>query len=123
MQEINREWDMAQTVVASDDAPVRLAGYPIMLDEGEGLSSTIILVPYQGNGILRPRPPANQMVLVVLKKGLPRNMADQPIWITGRMYPVATPTQHGKVGYLMPEGKWGKYPIEKYPLPPYVPLR
>ena len=121
--QIRAEWDSAPAVTFTDDAPVRLTGFPVMLDPGEGLSKTILLVPYYGACVHRPAPPANQMVLVVLKSGLPRNMASQPIWITGRIYPLRVPTVHGKVAYSMPEATWTKYPQEKYPMPQYVPLR
>jgi hypothetical protein len=122
MAQIRREWDAAPTVPATDDAPIRLAGSPVLLEPGDGLSKTVLLVPYHGDGMEKPPPPANQMILAVFKRGLPRNMESVPIWITGRIYPVRTPTPYGKAAYLMPEGKWQKYPYPAYPMPPYQPL-
>lgn len=122
-EQIRLEWDNAPAVSFTDDAPVRLTGFPILLDPGEGLSKAILLVPYYGACIHKPTPPANQMVLVVLKMGLPENMASLPIWITGRIYAARTDTQYGKVAYTITQGSWAKYPYEKYPMPQYVPLR
>ena len=122
-EQIRLEWDNAPSVSFTDDAPVRLTGFPILLDPGEGLSKAILLVPYYGACIHKPAPPANQMVLVVLKNGLPRNLASLPIWVTGRIYATRTDTQHGKVAYTITEGSWAKYPYEKYPMPQYIPLR
>lgn len=122
MQRIRQEWDAAPAVSFADDAPVRMTGFPIMLEPGDGLSKTILLVPYRGACIHRPSPPANQMVLVTLRNGLPRNLDGYPIWITGRIYAARNATQHGKVAYTMTNATWSKYPYEKYPIPQYVPL-
>ena len=121
--EIQREWDQAPTVPLTQDTPVRMTGYPILLSDGDGLVRTILLVPYRGACIHRPSPPANQMVMVTFKSGIPRNMDTTAIWVTGKIYPLAAPTQYGRVAYTMLEAQWQKYPIEKYPLPQYIPLR
>ena len=123
LERIQREWDEAPSVVFDNDRPVRLTGFPIMLDRGEGLSRAILLVPYYGACIHRPSPPANQMVLVVLKNPMPRNMDHLPVWVLGRIYAARTATQFGKAAYTVTEGTWIKYPYEKYPMPQYVPLR
>ena len=123
MEKIRREWDEAPAVTFTNDHPVRLTGFPILLDRGQGLSRTILLVPYYGACIHRPSPPANQMVLVVLKNPMPRNMDHLPVWILGRIYAARTATQFGKAAYTVTEGTWIKYPYEKYPMPQYVPLR
>lgn len=121
--EIRREWDNAPTAVPPDEAPIRLTGYPVFLAGGDTLARTILLVPYHGACIHRPAPPANQMVLVSFKQGLPRNMDNAPIWITGKVHALSTQTLHGRVAYTMLDAKWQKYPVEKYPLPQYIPLR
>ena len=121
--EIQREWDKAPTVALTDDKPVRMTGYPVLLDDGDGLARTILLVPYRGACIHRPSPPANQMVKVSFKKGIPRNMDTTSIWVTGKIVALASPTPYGRVAYTMPEAQWQKYPIEKHPLPLYIPLR
>jgi hypothetical protein len=123
LERIQREWDEAPSVVFDNDRPVRLTGFPILLDRGQGLSRAILLVPYYGACIHRPSPPANQMVLVVLKNPMPRNMDHLPVWVLGRIYAARTATQFGKVAYTVTEGTWIKYPHEKYPMPQYVPLR
>ena len=123
LEKIRRVWDAAPAVRFADDHPVRLTGYPILLEPGQGLSRAILLVPYYGACIHRPAPPANQMVMVVLKNPMPRNMDHLPVWIMGRIYPASTSTQHGRVAYTITEGTWVKYPHEKYPMPQYVPLR
>jgi len=123
MKEVRREWDAAPAVTFTDDKPVRLTGFPILLDPGQGLSRAILLVPYYGACIHRPSPPANQMVMVVLKQGLPRNLDGLPIWVLGRIYAARTSTQYGKVAYTVMDGSWIKYPYDKYPMPQYIALR
>ena len=123
MEKVRREWDNAPAVSFSDDHPVRLTGFPILLEPGDGLSRSILLVPYYGACIHKPSPPANQMVMVVLKNAMPRNMDHLPVWILGRIYAARTATQYGKAAYTVTEGTWLKYPYEKYPVPQYVPLR
>ncbi len=121
--EIQRAWDAAPTVTAPDDAPIRLTGFAIMLSPGQGLAKSVLLVPYYGVGINHEPPPANQMVIVTFKLGLPRNLEQEPIWVTGRLYPLATPTVYGRVAYTMPDAHWQKFPVGRYPLPRYRPLR
>lgn len=121
--EIRSEWDRAPTVPQPDDSPVRLTGYPVMLTEDSAAARTIILAPYYGACIRSPSPPANQMVLVSLKRPLPKNMEQRPIWIVGKMVTLATSTPYGKVAYLMLDAQWEAYPIQKYPMPQYQPLR
>lgn len=120
--EILREWDRAPTVAIADTNPIRLTGYSIILGEGQGLVKTIILVPYHGHGIHRPPAPANQRVMVSLKHGLPRNMGETPIWVTGQIHPLGAPTLAGWVGYTMTDATWQKFPVSQYPLPRYNPL-
>lgn len=122
-KKIQAAWDAAPAVTFTDDQPVRLTGFPILLEPGQGLSRAVLLVPYYGACIHRPAPPANQMVMVVLKNPMPRNMDHLPVWILGRIYAARTSTQHGKVAYTMPEGTWIPYPHDKFPMPQYVPLR
>ena len=114
---MQQAFDTAPTVPLRDDAPIRLTGFAVMLQPGQSLAKNILLVPYRGVGMDRRAPPANQMVVVVLKKGLPRNLEQVPIWITGRIYPLATQTMHGRVAYMIPDGRWQKFPAEQYPLP------
>ncbi len=75
----------------------------------------VLLVPYYGVGIDRPSPPANQMVLVVFKNPLPRNLEQQPLWITGRLYPLASQTVHGRAAYIIPEGTLDQVPPRTIP--------
>lgn len=120
--QVQRAWDNAPTVPAPDDAPIRLTGYAVMLDAGDGLAKTILLAPYHGVGMDRHAPLANQMVIVTFKQGLPRNLAQTPVWIAGRMYALVTPTVHGRVACTMPDAVWQKFPHDRYPLPCYRPL-
>ena len=63
------------------------------------------------------------MVIVTFEQGLPRNLEQEPIWVTGRLYPLATPTVYGRVAYTMLDARWQKFPVGSYPLPRYRPLR
>lgn len=118
-----RLWDQAPAVKFDNDNPVRLTGYPVMLDAGDALSKTILLVPYDRAGKDRPAPPANQMVMVVLTGGMPRNLRDKPVWITGRLVAARMSTPYGVAAYTMPQGSWAKYPIEHHPMPKYAPKK
>lgn len=121
--EIQRAWDEAPTVPATHDAPIRLTGYAVMLQPGQGLARSVLLVPYNGVGQDRRAPPANQMVLVTFKSGLPRNLEQRPIWVTGHLYRLATQTDYGRVAYVMPQARWQKFPVEQFPMPKYRPVR
>ena len=121
--EIQREWDQAPPVPVDGMVTVRMTGYPIMLTPGDGLVRTILLVPYMGACIHKPSPPANQMVMVSFKPGLPRNLDTSALWITGKLHNLPSSTPYGRVAYTMTDASWQRYPVERYPLPQYIPLR
>lgn len=123
MTQIRREWDHAPPVSLPEGTPVRLTGFPVLLDEMAGSARTIILAPYYGACVHRPSPPANQMVVVALKNAFPVNMQPYPVWIVGKIVPQLTPTRYGQAAYLMVDAKWEPYPYQKYPMPQYQPLR
>lgn len=116
-------FDEAPSVTVPDDMPIRLTGFAVLIDPGDGLAGKVLFVPYHGVGMDRLAPAANQMVLAVFKKGLPRNLEQQPLWITGRLYPLASQTVHGRAAYIMPDAHWQKFPATQYPMPRYRPPR
>ena len=124
MGEIRREWDNAPTVdLPPDGAPVRLTGFPLTVDSMAGLARTILVAPYYGACIHKPAPPANQMVVVSVTNAFPADFQQRPVWITGRLVKQTTPTPFGQAAYLMVDAKWEPYPLQKYPMPQYLPLR
>lgn len=116
-------FDNAPAVTLAHDMPIRLTGFAVLLEPGEQLARKVLFVPYHGVGMDRLAPAANQMVLAVFKKGLPRNLEQQPLWITGRLYPLASQTLHGRAAYIMPDARWQKFPATQYPMPRYRPPR
>lgn len=121
--EIQSEWDKAPSVPVDNAQRVRLTGFPIMLTPGEGLVTTVLLVPYFGACIHKPSPPANQMVMVSFRPGIPRNLDTTALWVTGRLHNLPSPTPYGRVAYTMTDASWLRYPVERHPLPQYIPLR
>src|SRR5512139_3523363 len=63
MRELRESWDNAPTRSELNGAKIRLPGYVVPLEMGEGgRLSQFLLVPYFGACIHTPPPPANQIV-------------------------------------------------------------
>ncbi|MDJ0975949.1 MAG: DUF3299 domain-containing protein [Planctomycetota bacterium] len=66
---------------------VRIPGYVLPLAREKKLVTEFLLVPYVGACIHVPPPPANQIVLVTSKEGIPDRGQFAAIWVTGELVP------------------------------------
>ena len=101
---------------------VRLPGFVVPLDLGGQVldensrqanssdGNEFLLVPTYGACIHTPPPPANQMVLVQMGKGVPvPKRADGPVWVEGILNTFDTKTAWGTVGFEIKPGKTEPY--------------
>ena len=63
--------------------PVRIPGYIVPLEGGDGKITEFLLVPTFGACIHVPPPPPNQIVYVRMIQGFPGDIAYDPVWVTG----------------------------------------
>jgi hypothetical protein len=87
---------------ALDGQQVRLPGYvvPLELDE-EGRVTEFFLVPYFGACIHVPPPPPNQMVYVVMDRGIDLGSMYSAYWISGTMATRRRDTSMGAAAYTL----------------------
>ncbi|MCC7200018.1 MAG: DUF3299 domain-containing protein [Gammaproteobacteria bacterium] len=87
---------------ALEGVEVKIPGFivPLELDE-KGLVTEFFLVPYFGACIHVPPPPANQMVFVVMNKGLSLDSMYAAYWITGKMGTKSKSTRLGAAAYTL----------------------
>ena len=64
---------------------VKIAGYLLPLEFSEKAEKDFLLVPYVGACVHVPPPPANQLVLIRLAKGMQVKDLYTPVWISGQM--------------------------------------
>jgi hypothetical protein len=64
---------------------IKIAGYLLPLEFSEKAEKDFLLVPYVGACVHVPPPPANQLVLVRLAKGMQVKDLYTPVWISGQM--------------------------------------
>lgn len=85
-----------------DGQQVRIPGFivPLELDDG-GLVTEFFLVPYFGACIHVPPPPPNQMVYVVMDKGISLDSMYAAYWISGRMATRSRTTSLGAAAYTL----------------------
>lgn len=92
-------------VTELDDTDVSIEGFLVPLDFDAEEASEFVLVPYFGACIHVPPPPANQIVYVKFREGLP--MAEfeakmyAPFTVKGRIKASPTKTQLADVGYQL----------------------
>ena len=100
MRELRQVWDAAPTRSELNGARLRLPGFVVPLDPGEGKVKEFLLVPYFGACIHSPPPPANQIVHVQLAAARPlRTM--EPVWISGVLRTQRQNSPWGFSGYAM----------------------
>ena len=87
---------------ALDGQQVRLPGFvvPLELDE-EGRVTEFFLVPYFGACIHVPPPPPNQMVYVVMDRGIDLGSMYSAYWISGTMATRRRDTSMGAAAYTL----------------------
>jgi hypothetical protein len=97
MQVMN--WEVNESL---DGQPVRLPGFivPLELDD-EGRVTEFFLVPYFGACIHVPPPPPNQMVYVVMDRGISLDSMYSAYWISGTMATQKRDTSLGAAAYTL----------------------
>jgi len=87
---------------ALDGEEVRIPGFivPLELDE-DGRVTEFFLVPYFGACIHVPPPPANQMVYVVMDRGIDLGSMYSSYWISGTMATRRRDTSMGAAAYTL----------------------
>lgn len=87
---------------ALDGQQVRLPGFvvPLELDE-EGRVTEFFLVPYFGACIHVPPPPPNQMVYVIMDRGIDLGSMYSAYWISGTMATRRRDTSMGAAAYTL----------------------
>lgn len=97
MQVMN--WEVNE---ALDGQAVRLPGFivPLEMDQ-EGRVTEFFLVPYFGACIHVPPPPPNQMVYVIMDRGISLDSMYSAYWITGTMATKQRDTSLGAAAYTL----------------------
>lgn len=72
-----------KTLEDLDGAAVRIPGYIVPLEGGDGKITEFFLVPYFGACIHVPPPPPNQIVHVIMNEGFAGELSFGPVWTTG----------------------------------------
>ena len=92
------------------DQEVRIPGFivPLELDD-EGRVTEFFLVPYFGACIHVPPPPPNQMVYVVMDRGISLDSMYAAYWITGKMATKSRTTALGAAAYVLAGTKAEEY--------------
>ncbi len=87
---------------ALEGQEVRIPGFivPLELDD-KGLVTEFFLVPYFGACIHVPPPPPNQMVYVIMDKGISLDSMYSAYWISGKMATKARSTSLGAAAYTL----------------------
>ena len=93
---------------ALDGQLVRLPGFVVPLEEGQGGLTEFLLVPYFGACIHTPPPPANQ-ILHVRPRTPAKFRAMDTVWITGRLKIERNDSMMGSSGYSMAADSVTKY--------------
>jgi hypothetical protein len=92
------------------DQEVRIPGFivPLELDDA-GKVTEFFLVPYFGACIHVPPPPPNQMVYVVMDRGISLDSMYAAYWITGKMSTKSRTTALGAAAYVLAGTKAEEY--------------
>ena len=81
---------------------VRLPGFIVPLElDAEGKVTEFFLVPYFGACIHVPPPPPNQLVFVVMNKGIALDTMYAAYWVTGKMTTRTKTTRLGAAAYTL----------------------
>ncbi|MDR0700842.1 MAG: DUF3299 domain-containing protein [Azoarcus sp.] len=102
MQQFLEKWNEAPANPEMDGMRVKLPGFAVPLDFGEGRRlREFLLVPYFGACIHVPPPPANQVVLVQAREPVEGVGSMDAIWVYGQIRVDRTDTGSGVSGYRM----------------------
>ncbi|MBB3104294.1 DUF3299 domain-containing protein [Azomonas macrocytogenes] len=91
-----------RTVPELNGKRIRLAGYPVPLEnDAKGRSTAFFLVPYPGACIHVPPPPPNQIVLVRYPKGFALEDIYAPLQVEGRLAIEKTSNELADAAYVI----------------------
>jgi hypothetical protein len=97
MQVMN--WDVNESL---DGQAIRMPGFIVPLElDAEGRVTEFFLVPYFGACIHVPPPPPNQMVYVVMDRGISLDSMYSAYWISGTMATQKRDTSLGAAAYTL----------------------
>lgn len=102
-------WDNAPTNPALKDAKVKIPGFIVPLEDTPTGLKEFLLVPYFGACIHTPPPPANQIIHVLMNKGVKGFKSMDTVWVSGTLSLVRTANEMGTSGYQMDAVKLEPY--------------
>lgn len=80
---------------------IRIPGYVVPLEGDDKNITEFLLVPYFGACTHVPPPPANQIILVKVPKGVPLDSLYDPVWVEGKLTSESTENDIAPVGYSL----------------------
>ena len=101
MQQLRKKWDNAPIDPTHINSAIRIAGYVVSLDANRKQISEFLLVPYFGACIHLPPPPANQIILVRLKKPTPKLASMDTVGVQGMLREARVDTGLAVTGYTL----------------------
>ena len=101
MQQLRKKWDNAPIDPTHINSAIRIAGYVVSLDANRKQISEFLLVPYFGACIHLPPPPANQIILVRLKKPTTKLASMDTVWVQGTLREARVDTGLAVTGYTI----------------------
>ena len=101
MQQLRKKWDSAPIDPTHINSAIRIAGYVVSLDANRKQISEFLLVPYFGACIHLPPPPANQIILVRLKKPTSKLASMDTVWVQGTLREARVDTGLAVTGYTL----------------------
>jgi hypothetical protein len=101
MQQLRKKWDNAPIDPTHINSAIRIAGYVVSLDANRKQISEFLLVPYFGACIHLPPPPANQIILVRLKKPTSKLASMDTVWVQGMLREARVDTGLAVTGYTL----------------------
>ena len=97
-QEKNAKMPIRTDLIGKD---IRIPGYVVPLEADGKKIIEFLLVPYVGACTHVPPPPANQIILVKIPKGVPFNKIYGPVWVEGKLTSESTENEIAPVGYSL----------------------
>lgn len=109
--ELKAQEENAQMSIRTDmiGKEIRIPGYVVPLEGDAGKITEFLLVPYFGACTHVPPPPANQIVLVKIPKGVPVDKLYGAVWVEGKLTRESTENDVAPVGYSL-----AGYSVEVY---------
>lgn len=116
MARLRDKWDSAPIDRTYINRPIRIAGYVVTLDANKTGITEFLLVPYFGACIHLPPPPANQIILIRLRKPTTKLASMDTVWVKGTLRDSRVSTSAGVTGYVLEEAESGPLKEKKQSL-------